>query len=170
MRRRLLSALLTMCAFSTIAAAGPLYVGGAYGNTKLKANDTNFNFDASNPGWKAFVGYRLLKFLGVEAGYTDFGSPTDKKVTIGAKGWDYYAIGALPVGPIDLFAKVGAISWKTDVSGLGKGHDTGTDTAYGAGVLFHVSHVGIRAQYEKFQVQNTDNLYMISVGAEWRFK
>jgi len=169
MRRKLLVALLTMCAISTMAAAGPLYVGGAYGNTHLKANNNNFSFDASDPGWKGFVGYRFLKFLGVEAGYTDLGSPTDSSVTIKAKGWDYYGIGALPLGPIDLFVKVGAISWKTDVSG-GNGHDNGTDAAYGAGVLFHLSHIGIRAQYEKFQVQNTDNLYMISVGAEWRFK
>jgi len=169
MTRKLLIALLTTCAVSTMTLAGPLYVGGAYGNTHLKANNNNFNFDASDPGWKAFVGYRFLKFLGAEAGYTDFGSPTDSKVTINAKGWDYYGIGALPLGPIDLFAKVGAISWSTDVAG-GKGNASGTNAAYGAGVLFHISHIGIRAQYEKFDVKDTDNLYMISVGAEWRFK
>jgi outer membrane immunogenic protein len=171
MKRKLLIALLTMCAVSTMTVAGPLYVGGAYGNTHLKATDTNFSFNANDPAWKGFVGYRILKFLGVEAGYTDLGSPTDKNVTINAKGWDYYAVGALPLPLVELFVKVGAINWRTDVSGSGgKGNDNGTAAAYGGGVLFHISHIGIRAQYEKFEVKNTDSLYMISVGAEWRFK
>jgi len=174
MRRKFVTAVLAMCAVSTLSFAGPLYIGGSYGNTKLKAGDNNFSFDASDPGWKAFVGYRLpiVKFLGVEAGYVDFGSPTDSNVTIDATGWDGFAVGALPLGPIDLFAKVGAIRWSTDVNipGLGKSSDDGTDAAYGAGVLVHLSHIGIRAEYEKFEVQDTDNLYMLSVGVEWRFK
>ena len=172
MRRKIVMAVLAICAVSTMSFAGPIYVGGSYGNTKLKVTDTNFNFNATDPGWKLYAGYRfpVVKFLGVEGWYVDLGSPTDKNVTINAKGWDLFGVGALPLGPVDLYAKVGAINWSSDVSGAAKGSDNGTDAVYGAGVLFHFSKIGVRAEYEKFEVQNTDSLYLISVGAEWRFK
>jgi OOP family OmpA-OmpF porin len=170
MRRTIVTAILAICAASSVGFAGPLYVGGSYGNTKIESDSTSFDFDANDPGWKVFAGFRFLKFFGVEGGYVDFGSPTDSNTTIDASGWDAFGVGALPLGPIDLFAKVGAIRWSTDVDIPGKTiSDDGTDAAYGVGVLFHISHIGIRAEYEQFKLQDSD-IYSVSVGAEWRFK
>lgn len=168
MTRKLTIALLMACTASTLGLAAPLYVGASYGNTTLQADLPTIDFDASDPGWKAFAGFRFLRFLGVEGGYIDMGSPSDKNVTIDLTGWDIVGMGVLGLGPVDFFAKYGAIRWDTEVSDAGS--DSGTDQVYGVGVGFHFSHIGIRGEYERFDVDNTDDLYMVSVGFEWRFK
>lgn len=67
-----------------------LYVGGAVGQSELRATINSFNcgrlltncssgipsvsFARHTTGWEAFVGIRPLSFLGAEAEYIDFGS------------------------------------------------------------------------------------------------
>ena len=168
MTHKLMIALVVACAASTMSLAGPFYVGAAYGNTTLKADVSTIDFDASDPGWKVYAGYRFLKLFGVEGSYVDMGSPAEGSLELDATGWDAFGVGILPIGPVDLFAKVGAVNW--DVKAKGSGSDSGTDMAYGVGVGFHISKIGIRAEWEKFDAKEVDSLYMISLGVEWRFK
>jgi hypothetical protein len=168
MTRKLAIALLMACTASTLGIAGPFYVGGSYGNTTLQADVSNIDFDADDPGWKVFAGFRFLRFLGVEGGYVDLGSPSDGNISVDLKGWDVAGMGILGLGPVDIFAKYGAFRWDSDVTNAGS--DSGTDQVYGVGLGFHFGHIGIRGEYEKFDVDNTDDLYMVSVGFEWRFQ
>jgi opacity protein-like surface antigen len=148
------------------ALAG-FYAGASYGNTTLKVEDPGFSFDADDPSYKVFGGFRFLKFLGVEASYLDLGSPNDGGVSIEATGWSAFGVGVLPLGPVGLFAKVGAIASETEITG--GIDDSNTDPAYGVGAEFGISKIAIRAEYEFFDIQDTDDVYMISVGAAWRF-
>ncbi len=164
-RRLVLTILFTLAACSP-AFAG-LYVGASYGNTTLKVEEPGFSFDADDPSYKVFGGFRFLKFLGAEVSYVDLGSPNDGSVTIETKGWTAYAVGVLPLGPFSLFAKVGAIAADSEITG---GLDeSSTDTAYGVGAEFSFSKIAIRAEYEMFDIEDTDDVYMISLGAAWRF-
>ncbi|MCK7513561.1 MAG: hypothetical protein MZV70_62425 [Desulfobacterales bacterium] len=59
------------------------------------------------------------------------------------------AVGFLPVGPVDLFARVGAINWDADLTapGLGiNGSDDGTDLTYGVGAQFRVWSLSLRGR------------------------
>lgn len=143
------------------------YAGASFGNTTVEVDEPGFSFDADDPSWKAFGGFRFLKFLGVEASYLDLGSPTDGSVTIETTGWSAFGVGVLPLGPFGLFAKLGAVSSETDITGaIG---DDSTDPAYGVGAEFAFSKIAIRAEYELFDIEDTDSVYMLSVGAAWRF-
>ena len=88
---------------------------------------------------------------------------------VDASGLSVSAVGFLPIGPVDLFARVGVINWDADISieGLGEGVD-GTDLTYGVGLQFRVWSLGIRAEYELFDIEDAD-VDMISLGVTWTF-
>ena len=158
-------------------AGGPAYVGGSIGNTSVEVEDSGLSFDDSDTGYKVFGGYRFMKYFGVEGGYMSFGEPSDEvsgiDVSIEATGWDAFAVGILPLGErFEVFGKLGLIFWDSDVdvSGAGSDSDSGSDTAYGVGGAFLIGeHFAIRAEYEIFDIEDTEDVNMFSVGAEWRF-
>ncbi len=82
-------------------------------------------------------------------------------------GISAFAVGFLPTGPVDLFAKVGLIAWDSKIEG-GVFDDDGSDLAYGVGAQFRVLGLSIRAEYEKFEISDVD-LDMISVGLTYTF-
>jgi hypothetical protein len=47
--------------------------------------------------------------------------------------------------------------------------DDGTDLAYGVGAQFRVWSLSLRAEYEVFDVDDVDDLNMISVGFTFTF-
>lgn len=166
MTRKIALVILFVLVAATPSFAG-FYVGASYGNTTVEVDEPGFTFDADDPSWKVFAGYRFLKFIGVEGSYVDLGSPTEDAVTIESKGWSAFGVGVLPLGPFGLFAKVGAISSETDITGALD--DSSTDPAYGVGAEFGFSKIAIRAEYELLDIDDTDSVYMLSVGAAWRF-
>ena len=177
MKRFLCILLSVMCLSAGAALAGPIYVGASVGDTTIEASDNGFDFNDSDGSYKVFGGFRFLKFLGVEGSYVDFGSPSDSSggtdVKVDATAWDAFAVGVLPLGShFEIFAKLGLVVWDTDtaIEGLGSDSDSGTDSTYGAGVAFIFGkHLGVRAEYERFEIENTDKVDMVSIGADFRF-
>lgn len=165
----------TMSVGATLA--GPLYFGASVGDTSVKVDDSAGDFDGSATSYKVYGGYRFMKFFGVEGSYIDFGSPDDSvggtDVKIDATGWDAFAVGVLPIGDhFEVFGKLGLLFWDTDIhiQGSGSDSDSGNDTVWGLGAAFIFGkHLGVRAEYELFNIEDTDDVSMFSVGAEWRF-
>jgi hypothetical protein len=177
MRKAILSAaaLLTLPVLPAVAADNGFYLGGSVGQANLKVDDvtdgiSTEDFDADDTAFKLIAGIRPLDWLGVEAAYVNFGEPEDtvlgQKLQADGDGISAFAVGFLPTGPVDLFAKVGLISWDSKISGTLD--DDGTDLAYGAGAQFRVLGLSIRAEYEKFDISDVD-LDMISVGLTYTF-
>jgi OOP family OmpA-OmpF porin len=175
MRKHLLPgifAALALTSLPALAADNGIYLGASVGQSGLQVDD--FNYDADATGYKLIAGWRFIDWLAVEANYLDFGSGDDTvfgdKIETEADGISLSAVGFLPVGPVDLFARVGAVDWSADISspGLGSGSDDGTDLTYGVGAQFRVWSLSIRAEYEMFDVSDAD-LDMISVGVTWTF-
>jgi OOP family OmpA-OmpF porin len=175
MRKQILTGLVATLALTTlpaVAADNGIYLGASVGQSGLQVDD--FNYDADATGYKLIAGWRFIDWLAVEANYLDFGSGDDTvfgdKIETEADGVSLSAVGFLPVGPVDLFARVGAVDWSADISspGLGSGSDDGTDLTYGIGAQFRVWSLSIRAEYEMFDVSDAD-LDMISVGVTWTF-
>jgi opacity protein-like surface antigen len=157
-----------------LSADNGFYIGASVGESSVQFDDADLDFDASATGYKAIVGWRFVDWLSVEGNYVDLGSGEDKvvgeKVESDVSGISLSAIGFLPVGPVDLFARVGAINWNADVKDLDeKFSDDGTDLAYGIGAQFRVWSLSIRGEYERFDISNADTVDMISVGVTWTF-
>jgi len=175
MRKQILTGLVATLALTTLpalAADNGIYLGASVGQSGLQVDD--FDYDADATGYKLIAGWRFIDWLAVEANYLDFGSGDDTvfgdKIETEADGISLSAVGFLPVGPVDLFARVGAVDWSADISspGLGSGSDDGTDLTYGVGAQFRVWSLSIRAEYEMFDISDAD-LDMISVGVTWTF-
>lgn len=180
MRRIWIAVVLALLA-SAPAAALEFYAGVGGGQSQLEATSEDQSVDLSGDAsaWKVYGGLRVLKFFGVEAGYVDFGTPEGSSGSVNFKGeatgWDAYAVGILPLWLFEVFGKVGAVNWDatTEVSGGGLNSstsDTGTDLAYGVGAGIRLGkRFRIRAEWEKFEVQSVDNLWLASVGLDIRF-
>jgi OOP family OmpA-OmpF porin len=170
------AALLTLPVLPAVAADNGFYLGGSIGQANLKIDDltnntiANDDFDGDDMAYKLIAGIRPLDWLGVEAAYVNFGKPEDtvlgQKLKADGDGISAFAVGFLATGPVDLFAKVGLISWDSKISG--SFDDNGSDLAYGAGAQFRVLGLSIRAEYEKFDISDVD-LDMISVGVTYTF-
>lgn len=174
------------------AADSGFYIGGSVGQSALEAptNDVELpelptEFDENDTAWKVFAGYKWqlpLFNLGVEGGYVNFGKPgtsfevDSTPVTLEAEptGVNLWATGGVAVGPVDLYAKLGYVFWDIEAT-ISDGIDSesvsddGSDIGYGVGGRLNLGRFGIRLEYETYDVEDTDNLSMWSLGAEYRF-
>jgi len=170
--------LLSSLCIPDASAAGGLYLGAGLGQASIKESAGGATFDASDAAYKAFVGYRFnlipIIDLAVEGGYTDFGKPSQdiggQNVQIKLHGPNAAGLLIFPLGPIDFYGKAGVLSWKADVTPSGTGSSTsGSDPFYGVGVGFYIWKIGIRAEYEKYNIKDTDRVQMYSVSALFQF-
>jgi hypothetical protein len=155
-------------------------VGGATISTDIPDEDLGevFEFDENDFAWKAFGGYRFdlpLIDLGIEGGYVDLGSPSGNllgfPVSLDVTGWDVFGVAGVDLGPVGIFAKAGLIAWDVSafVDGIEEAGDDGSDPAYGVGAKFEIGSLEIRGEYEYFDLDSTDDVYMLSAGLVYHF-
>jgi opacity protein-like surface antigen len=197
MNRSLLAVLL--CALGGTAGvsyaqdnSSGLYVGAGVGQFNVQIDDLDQTDDAierlddDDAAWKAFVGWRFNPYIALEAAYIDFGTPSSRLDTFGSNG-DFrvdvsgfapYVIGTIPVGPVELFAKVGYYFYDTDLrvdidDPLAPDIDSSSsdeDLLYGAGVgLTFLQHLNARLEYERIDSDVLDDADAIWLSASWRF-
>ncbi len=171
-----LAASCSLFSLPTLAADNGIYLGASVGQSSVQYDDLDLDFDASATGFKVIAGWRFLDWLAIEGNYVDLGSGDDnvlgERVESDVDGITLSAVGFLPVGPVDLFARVGAINWNADLEapGLGvSGSDDGTDLAYGVGAQFRVWSLSVRGEYERFDISDADTVDLISIGVTWTF-
>ena len=168
------------------------YAGVGVGQFNVKIDDIDQldnaieKLDDSDTSWKAFVGYRFNPYIALEAAYIDFGSPTSSFNTSGSSG-DYkaelsgfapYLVGTLPIGPVELFAKVGYyyydVKLNVDVDQLGGNvfHSSKSDEDFlyggGVGVTFF-DHLHARLEYERIDSNAVDDADALWLSGAWRF-
>ena len=176
----MLKVLMIVCgaaAFQARAESG-LYLGGGIGQATVRESTPAGEFDADNAAYKAFVGYRIgvlpIVDLAAEGGYVNFGKPSQ---TLGGQSAEFklhgaYAAGLLlfPIGPIDLYGKLGIINAQAESRlGATSSSSTDTDAFYGAGVGFRIWKIGVRAEYERYQIRDVDRVQMFSLNALFQF-
>jgi opacity protein-like surface antigen len=175
----LLAILLGFLLVSPANAASGLYLGAGVGQTTVKDDTGAGTFDAKDPAYKGFLGYRFnlipIIDLAAEVAYTEFGKP---KQTVAGQDLQYKLHGAsaaglviFPLGPLDFYGKGGMLSWKSEFSAPGATttSTSGTDPFYGAGIGFQLWKVGIRAEYERFKIKDVDRVEMLSVSVLFQF-
>jgi outer membrane protein with beta-barrel domain len=169
--------LLFVLAISAPAFAGG-FLGASAGQATLEDSAFSFDFNSHDFAWKAYGGFRW-KLLKVEGGYIDFGSHSDSAgpydFNADVTGWTAAAHLVIPVGSVlELSAKAGVINWDSSTVLVGPGgtseDDNGLDAVYGVGVGFRLGEpLALRIEWEKFDVSFTDELWLGSVGLEFRF-
>ncbi len=158
------------------------YIGGSIGQSYIELNAGTpavpADFDEEDFGWKLMAGYNFdfaVITLGVEADYVDFGAPSGNvlgsQIEVDANGFAGFGTAGFDLGPVGVFAKLGVISWDASfsVDGFDAGSDDGTDPAYGVGVKFGLGSLEIRGEYEIYDIEDSDDVAMLSVGLVWRF-
>ncbi|MEO8308729.1 MAG: outer membrane beta-barrel protein [Pseudomonadota bacterium] len=164
---------LGLAAMSTPASAADkgIYLGATAGFSSL--HDNVLDYDSSATGYKIIAGWRFIDWLAIEANYVDFGSGSDtvagQKIKTDGNGVSLSALAFLPVGPVDLYARVGAFDWSANAhTNVGKFGDNGTDLVYGAGAQFRLGGISLRGEYERFDLSGTD-ADLFSLGLTYTF-
>ena len=176
----LVAATVGMTAMPAVAADNGFYLGGSVGQAGVDLEDdiggSQFHYDASSTGFKVIAGWRFFDWLAVEGNYVDLGSGDDEvfgeTLETDVNGISLSAVGFLPVGPVDLFARAGVINWDAELSAPSLGvavSDDGTDLAYGVGAQVRVWSLSLRAEYERFDISDADTVDMVSLGLTWTF-
>lgn len=151
-----------------LAADNGFYLGAGVGQANVDVDA--LGVDGDDTGFKVIAGFRPLDFFAVELNYIDFGTVEDGPVKVDADAIAAFAVGFLPVGPVDLYAKAGLAD--SDASArVGNLRDStdGTDFAYGVGVQFRFLSLSARLEYEKFDLDDVDDLNMLTLGVTYTF-
>lgn len=188
---------------SVHAADTGFYIGGSFGQSKISdfsSSDVNSELasvgitatsttDDKDTGWKAFAGYRIMKYLAVEGAYANLGEANANivttapvagtaNVTLENEAWTLSALGILPLNDkFSLFARLGLNVWNVDITASGTGSggtsysdsEDGTDVVYGLGAAYHLTpNLNLRAEWERYDFDGGD-LDFLSVGLSWSF-
>ena len=157
------------------AHAEDFHVGGSWGEAKFSIAGDGSTVGGSDSGYKLFGGYRVIRWFGVEAAFTDLldgkesGPGLDVELSI--RYASIAAVGVLPAHPrISLWAKLEAAYWRSDL--LFRTRDTmtapnqsGVDIGWGVGAdWFILRRFGIRTEWERFDFGRVQDLEYLSVG------
>jgi hypothetical protein len=158
---------------AVLAQAKP-YIGGCIGasfyDTELEdVKGDDFKLDGNEFAWKIFGGIRAARFWALEGGYVNFGkiqnTVVDTDLESHTTGWDLFAVLNLPLGPLDAFGKAGILWWRTDSKIEDDPFDVkGYDFTWGLGAAIRLGGVGIRAEFESFEMDGDDKLMTLTAG------
>jgi OOP family OmpA-OmpF porin len=167
------------CTAQTVAAEDYDAISGFYlggGLTQAHFDSGTFTLDHKDHGWKLIGGTRMDRNFAFEANYVDFGKAVAPAAALlgpagtKASAFSGFVVGIMPVGVIDLYAKAGAA--RTRAKGQIQGvvfSDHSWGFAYGAGIAFNLANLGLRAEYEKYNVNSVRDLDLITLGAVYNF-
>lgn len=163
------STLAALCTLSAQSyAESGVYFGGSLGHAKLGYEPTEnqeIDIDDNDIGYKLFGGMKFT-IAAVEVGYVDFGKIEGALGSVELSGFDAFGVLSMGLGPVEVFGKAGGFVWQSDYRDLRSSvDDDGFDPAFGLGAAFNLGSLGVRAEYEYFDVSDFDNVSMLSVGA-----
>jgi OOP family OmpA-OmpF porin len=195
--RSKLTAVLALAISGTLATAAysqeqtetsGFYLGGGLGRFNAQIDDvdqidnTVDNWKEDDTAYKVFAGYRLNRFLGFELDYVNLGNPSGEVVpgnSLESKvdGFAPYAVGTFPLGPyFELYGRAGYyfynanrrftdtldnhVSFKEDSSSF----------VYGGGLGLNLGEkFNLRAEYERYDIENLSDADALWLTAAWRF-
>ena len=126
--------------------------------------DNVTNCDDTDTTVRADVGWQFNRMVGVELGYTSFGTVFDANDTTNsitakqdANAWTLSVLGTIPVADrFGLYGRVGAARFDNSntgtVQGIPVSDDNRTKPYFGAGVKFGLTdNLALRAEYQRYK-------------------
>lgn len=143
-------------------------------------NVPNWSYDDKDTAYSAHIGSYFNENLGMEIGYTDFGTINRAGGDARARGLSLSLVGKFPVTPsLNLLGKIGTTYSDTDTSAvLGSGVQTGSANGFGLSYGLGVEYAftpqwSALLQYESHDVQfagdNTDRIGVTTLGVRYRY-
>lgn len=186
MKRRIVLASLLFLGTAPVMADdndSGFYIGAGIGQATVEIDTLEEleqelgSFDDDDTSWKIFGGWRFMPWLAVELTYLDLGKAEDNIGTIPVSaelnGFAPYIIGTLPLGPVELFARVGYYFYdvKVNEESLEIRDDSTEDFTYGAGIgVTFFEHLHARLEYEVIDVSEViDDANALWLSGAWRF-
>lgn len=163
-----------------------LYLGGGIGDFSSSVNDINsFNdvddvgidFSDSSNATKVFAGWNFNRFFAVQGDWVDFGESSGSvspsvQGTNDVQGLAPSIVGTIPIGPLELFGRVGVMFYEIDMN-LSGGRlidDRGSDMVWSAGLGIDIKdRVNLRLEYEQIDIQALDKADALWLNAAWKF-
>ena len=178
----------------TAQADSRWYAGVAYSRVSGDFVDLDYGSrvgygpQSDEDGFKVLAGFRPMPWLSIEANYVDLGStsgrlgfvciesPCPANFVADESAFSLSAQLLYPLGPVDLFARLGAARWNADYLWINddgsrfadRGND-GTDATWGGGVQVSFHDVTTRVEFERFELGG-DSADTVSLGVFYRFR
>lgn len=167
-----------------------LYLGGGVGQFNIEidgldgVDEALSSLDDNDTAWQAFVGWRLNPYISLQAAYVDFGGPEDEfdtstgdhgRFRAELSGFAPSIIGTLPLGPVELSAKLGYYFYDLELTGDidevdFDSDDSGEDVMYGVGVgMTFFERLHAKLEYEKIDLEDVDDANAFWLTGQWRF-
>lgn len=162
------------------------YLGGGVGdfssavdeiNSLDDIDDVGIDFSDSDNALKIFAGWNFNRFFAVQADFVDFGDSSgfvapSAQGTSDVQGLAASAVGTLPIGPIELFARVGMMFYEIDLNLTGGRliDESGEDLVWGAGLGIDIlDRLNLRLEYEEIDIQELDEADAVWLNVAWKF-
>src|SRR5918993_2250815 len=161
------------------------YLGGGIGDFSAAVDDienvgdvddVGIDFSDGDNAMKVFAGYAFNRFFAVQADFIDFGESSgavspSARGTSDVQGLAPSVVGTLPIGPIELFARVGYIFYEVDLNLTGGRlvEESGEDLVYSAGIGIDVlDRLNLRLEYEEIDISELDESDALWLNVAWK--
>ena len=162
------------------------YLGGGVGDFSAAVDeidaiddvdDVGIDFSDGDNAMKIFGGWNFSRFFAVQVDYVDFGESSgavspSARATSDIQGIAPSIVGTLPIGPVELFARVGMMFYEVDLnlSGGRVVDDSGEDALWSAGIGIDVlDRLNLRLEYEEIDIERLDESDAVWLNVAWKF-
>jgi OOP family OmpA-OmpF porin len=162
------------------------YLGGGVGdfssavdeiNNLDDVDDVGIDFSDGDNATKVFAGWNFNRFFAVQGDFVDFGESsgfvsTSARGTSDVQGFAPSVVGTLPIGPIELFGRVGMMFYEVDLNLTGGRFvdESGEDLVWSAGLGIDIKdRANLRLEYEKIDIAELDEADALWLNFAWKF-
>jgi opacity protein-like surface antigen len=157
-----------------------LFVGASFGSSHLDEDFSGFNIDTDATAYRFVGGFQLGDYLGLEAGYHNFGDFAEiidlgqfsSRTELAAEGWTLGGTLGMPLSEqFSLYGRAGVFFWDADVVVDGFSIDVPEDENpyYGGGAKFDVTrNLSLIGDWTRYELDTIDS-DVISIGMQYRF-
>ena len=162
------------------------YLGGGIGdfsssvdeiNSFDSIDDAGIDFSDGDNAMKVFGGWNFNRFFAVQADYVDFGESSGAVTpsvsgTSDVQGIAPSIVGTIPIGPVELFGRLGMMFYEVDLNLTGGRvvDESGEDLVWGAGIGIDVlDRLNLRLEYEEIDIEQLDEADALWLTAAWKF-
>lgn len=163
-----------------------LYLGGGVGDFSSAVDeidnlddvdDVGIDFSDSDNAMKVFAGWRFNRFLAVQGDFVNFGDASgfvssSVQGSSDVQGVAPSIVGTLPLGPVELFGRVGMMFYEIDLNLTGGRviDESGEDLLWAAGVGIDIAErLNLRLEYEEIDIQELDEADALWLNVAWKF-
>jgi hypothetical protein len=129
--------------------------------------DFDRGFNGDDTTLSAFAAYDFNRYVGVEANYTDGGSPQDLGIKVDRSEAAAMVIGSLPlIGDVwSISARAGVVAWSWSSAGI---EHEGTDLTYGIGTALDFKRMQFELIGDTADI-DTARIIHVSLRGAWKF-